>query len=66
MSFRHRTLFYYRNRKRFENVCIKLGETKRKYGILKDVIDLSKEHTGLDYVYADVNWLLKVVFKDAM
>ena len=38
--------------------------TKREYGILKDAIDLAKEHPDLDYVFADLNCPLKVVFKD--
>ena len=63
MSFRHRTMFY-RNRKRLKDVRIKLDLTKRRYKILKDAIDLAKEHPDLNYVYADVNCRLKVVFKD--
>ena len=63
MSFRHRTMFY-RNRKRLKDVRIKLDLTKRRYKILKDAIDLAKEHLDLNYVYADVNCRLKVVFKD--
>ena len=63
MSFRHRTMFY-RNRKRLKDVRIKLDLTKRRYRILKDAIDLTKEHPDLDYVFADVNCRLKVVFKD--
>ena len=61
MSFRHRTMFY-RNRKRLADVPIKLDLTKRRYRILKDDIDLAKEHPDLDYVFADVNCHL--VFKD--
>ena len=63
MSFRHRTMFY-RNRKRLKDVRIKLDLTKRRYKILKDAIDLAREHSDLNYVYADVNCRLKVVFKD--
>ena len=63
MSFRHRTMFY-RNRKRLKDVRIKLDLTKRRYKILKDAINLAKEHSDLNYVYADVNCRLKVVFKD--
>ena len=63
MSFRHRTMFY-RNRKRLKDVRIKLDLTKRRYKILKDAIDLAKEQPDLKYVYADVNYHLKVVFKD--
>ena len=63
MSFRHRTMFY-RNRKRLKDVRIKLDLAKRRYRILKDAIDLAKEHPDLDYVFSDVNCRLKVVFKD--
>ena len=63
MSFRHRTMFY-RNRKRLKYVRIKLDLTKRRYRILKEAIDLAKEHPDLDYVFTDVNCCLKVVFKD--
>ena len=63
MNFRHRTMFY-RNMKRLKDVRIKLNLTMRKYGILKDAIDLVKEHPDLDYVFADANCRLKVVFKD--
>ena len=63
MSCRHRTMFY-RNRKRLKDVRIKLDLTKRRYKILKDAIDLAKEHPDLNYVYAGVNCRLKVVFKD--
>ena len=63
MSFRHRTMFY-RNRKSLKDVRIKLDLTKRRYRILKDAIDLAKEHQDLVYVFADVNCRLKVVFKD--
>ena len=59
----YRSMFY-RNRKRLKDVRIKLDLTKRRYKILKDAIDLAKEHPDLNYVYADVNCRLKVVFKD--
>ena len=62
MNFRHRTMFY-KNKKRFKDVRIKLDFTKRRYRILKDAIDLPKEHPDLDYVFADFNSHLKVVFK---
>ena len=63
MNFRHRTMFC-RNRKHLKDVRIKLNLTIRKYGILKDAIDLVKEHPDLDYVFADANCRLKVDFKD--
>ena len=63
MSLRHRAMFY-RNRKRLKHVRIKIDFTKRWYGILKDAIDLAKEHPDLDNVFADVNCRFKVAFKD--
>ena len=63
MSFRYQTMFY-RNGKRPKDFRIKLDLTKRRYKILKDAIDLAKEHPDLNYVYVDVNCRLKVVFKD--
>ena len=63
MSFRHQTMFYI-NRKRLKDVHIKLDLTKSRYGILKDAVDLAKEHPVLDYFFADVNCRLKVVFRD--
>ena len=63
MSFRHRTMFY-RNRKHLNDVRIKLDMTKRRYGNLKDAIDLAKDLPDLDYIFADVNCHLKVIFKD--
>ena len=62
MNFRHRKMFY-KNKKRFKDVHIKLDLTKRRYRILKDAIDLPKKHADLDYVFADFNSRLKVVFK---
>ena len=63
MSFRHGTMFY-RNRKRLKDVRIKLDLTKRRYRISKDAIVLAKKHPDLDYIFADVNCCLKVVFED--
>ena len=59
MSFRYRAMFH-RNRKRFKDVRIKLELTKRRYRILKDAIDLAKEPPDLDYIFAGVNYRLKV------
>ena len=60
MSFRHRAMFY-RNRKLLKDVGIKLNLTKRRYGILKDVIDLAKEDPDLASIFTDVHCRLKVV-----
>ena len=62
MSFRHRTMFY-RDRKRLKDVRIKLDLAKRRYSILKDAIDLAKEHPDLDYVFMDVNCRLKGIVR---
>ena len=63
MSYRQRTLFY-RKQENLKDVRIELDLTKRQCGILKDAIDLIKEHPDLDYAYADVNCRLQVIFKD--
>ena len=55
ISFRHRKMFY-KNRKRLKDVRIKLDLTKRRYGILKDAIDLAREHLDLDFAFGDVNY----------
>ena len=49
MNFRHGTMFY-GNRKRLKDVRIKLDLTKRRYRILKDAIDLAKEHPDLEWL----------------
>ena len=49
---------------RIKDIRIKLDLTKRRYRVLKDPIDLAKEHPDLDYVYVYVNCRRKVVFKD--
>ena len=66
MSFRDGAVFH-RNRKSLKDVNTKFDLTERRYGILKDAIDLAKEHSDLEdleYVFADANCRLKVVFKD--
>ena len=54
---------FYRNRKHLKDIHIKLDLTKREYGILKDAIDLAKEHPDLDYVFADLNAALRLCSK---
>ena len=63
MGFRDGVVFH-RNRKSLKDVNTKFDLTERRYGILKDAIDLAKEHPDLEYVFADANCRLKVVFKD--
>ena len=55
---------FYQNRKHLKGAHITLDLKKLGYGILKDAIDLEKKLPDLDYVYADVNCCLKVIFKD--
>ena len=38
---------------------IRLDLTKRRYGILKDAINIANKSEMTEFVYADVNWRLK-------
>ena len=62
-SFKHRTSIY-RNRNIFKDVRVKLDLTKRRYNILKSARSIADEKQDVNYVFADVNCRLKVVFKD--
>ena len=63
VSFTHRTLFY-RKRASLKNVRVKIGLTKRRYEVVKKAISLVNGNNDVDYIFTDVNCLLKVVFKD--
>ena len=54
---------FYRKQENLKDVRIELDLAKRQWGILKDAIDLIKEHPDLDCAYADVNCRLQVIFK---
>ena len=59
-SSRHRIMFY-RNTKLLKDVRIKLNLAERRYGILRDAIDLAKEDSDLAFIFEDVHCHLKVV-----
>ena len=63
VSFKHRTLFY-RKRASLKNVRVKIGLTKRRYEVVKKAINLVNGNNDVNYIFTDVNCLLKVVFKD--
>ena len=59
VTFRHRTMLY-RARKSIGNLGkIRLDLTKRRYGILKDAINIANKSEMIGFVYEDVNCRLK-------
>ena len=62
-SFKHRTSIY-RNRNILKDVRVKLDLMKKRYNILKSGRSIADEKQDVNYVFADINWRLKVVFKD--
>ena len=62
-SFKHRTLFY-RNRNKLKGVRIKLDLTKKRYNVLRSARSSANENQDINYVFADINCRLKVVFKN--
>ena len=62
-SFRHRTLFY-RNRNKLKVVRIKLDLIKNRCHVLRSTRSIANENQDINYVFADINCRLKVVFKN--
>ena len=62
-TFRRRTLFYW-NRNKLKNAKVRLDLTKKRYKIFTDAIDFVKAYKNVDYVMVNINWRLKVVFKN--
>ena len=63
-NFRHRAMFY-RSRANFKNVKFKLDLTKNRHKIFTIIaIETVKSYDNVNYVMADINCRLKVVFKD--
>ena len=54
----------YRNRDILKDVRVKLDLTKKRYNILKSARSIADEKQDVNYVFADINCRLKVVFKD--
>ena len=61
-SFNHRTSIY-RNKNISKDVKGQ-DSTKKRYNILKSARSIADEKQDVNYVFADVNCRLKVVFKD--
>ena len=55
---------FYRNRNKLKNAKARLDLTKKRYKIFADAIDFVKAYKNVDYVMADINCRLKVVFKN--
>ena len=47
-----------------KDVRVKLDLTKKRYNILKSARSIADEKQDVNYVFADINCRLKVVFKD--
>ena len=62
-SFKHRTSIH-RNRNILKDVRVKLDVTKKTYNILKSAGSIADEKQDVNYVFADANCRLKVVFME--
>ena len=63
-TFRHRTMFY-RGRTNLKiNVKLKLDITKNRHKTFTKAIETVKSYDNVNYDIVDVNFRLKVVFKD--
>ena len=60
-TFRHRTIFY-RNRNKLKKAKIKIDLRKRRYDIYTDAINSVKNYSNVNFVMADFNCRVKVVF----
>lgn len=63
-TFRHRSLLYKSRRNLKNNISLKLDLTRFRYKTLVDSIKLVSNHESVNYVFADINCRLKIVFKD--
>ena len=54
----------YQNRNILKDVRVKLDLPKKRCNILKSARSIADEKQGVNYVFADINCRLKVVFKD--
>ena len=62
-SLKHRTSFY-RNRNRLKGVWITLDLTKKRNSVLRRARSVANENQDVNYDFADIKCLLKVVFKN--
>ena len=59
---RYCTFLFYRNRNKLKGVRIKLDLTKKRYNVLSGARSTANENQDINYVFADINCRLKVVF----
>ena len=62
--FRHRTKFYHNKKNLKGNVKLKLDLTENCYSIFTEAMHLVKKNEVVKLVIVDINFRLKVVFKD--
>ena len=62
-SFKARTKVY-RSRRKMKKVKVKLDLTKKRYITLMKAVEDANSNEKVNYVFADINCRLKVVFKD--
>ena len=62
-SFKHRISIYW-SRAILKDVRVKLDLTKKRHNILKSARSIADENQDVNYVFADFNCRLKVVFND--
>ena len=63
VSFKHRTLFDW-NSNKLKGVRFKIDLTKKRYNCLRSARSIANENQDINYVIADINCRLKVVFKN--
>ena len=63
-TFRHRTMFYRGRTNLKNNVKLKLDITKNRHKTFTKAIETVKSYDNVNYDIVDVNFRLKVVFKN--
>ena len=63
-TFRHKTMFYHIRKNLKRNLKVKLDLTKKRYSTFTEAMQLAKNNKAVKFVMTDINYRLKVVFKD--
>ena len=63
-TFRHKTMFYHIRKNLKRNLKVKLDLTKKRYSTFIEAMQLVKNNKAVKFVMTDINYRLKVVFKD--
>ena len=63
-TFRHKTMFYHIRKNLKRNLKVKLDLTKKRYSTFTEAMQLVKNNKAVKFVMTDINYRLKVVFKD--